>query len=116
MSKFIFVLITYLTLAHTTFAAEVALSGTEISALLNDGVLYGEENGQPADQIFQKNGVTYYNVGSGQSQGSWKVEGNQFCSQWSPNPAWACFDVTREDRHIFFISKSGKRTDMLLAK
>ena len=116
MSKFIFLLIISLLLPHLAFAAEVALSGAEISALLNDGVLYGDDNGQPADQIFQKNGVTYYNVGSGQSQGKWKVEGNQFCSQWPPNPAWACYDVTRDDRHVFFISRWGERTDMLLAK
>ncbi len=116
MSKFIFLLITCLLLPHLALAAEVSLSGTEISALLSDGVLYGDDNGQPADQIFQKNGVTYYNVGSGQSQGKWKVEGNQFCSQWPPNPAWACYDVTRDDRHVFFISRWGERTDMLLAK
>lgn len=116
MSKFIFLLTACLLLANAATAAEVALNGTEISALLNDSVLYGEENGQATDQIFQKNGVTYYHVGSGQSQGNWKVEGDQFCSQWSPNPAWACYDVTREDRHVFFISKWGERTDMLLAK
>ena len=116
MSKFFFMLITSLLVQHPALAAEVPLSGAEISALLNDNVLYGESNGQPADQIFQKSGVTYYNVGSGQSQGKWKVEDNQFCSQWSPNPAWACYDVTRDERHIFFISKWGERTDMLLAK
>ena len=116
MSKLIFMLITCLMLPHSAFATEVSLSGVEISALLNDNVLYGEENGQATDQIFQKNGITYYHVGSGQSQGKWKVEGNEFCSQWFPNPAWTCYDVLREDRQIIFISRWGERIDMLLAK
>ena len=112
MSKFIFLLITCLLLPHLALAAEVSLSGTEISALLSDGVLYGDDNGQPADQIFQKNGVTYYNVGSGQSQGKWKVEGNQFCSQWPPNENWSCYDVLQDCKNVTFVSKSGKRFPM----
>ncbi len=116
MSKFIFMLITCLLMPHPALATEVSLSGSEIGALLNDSVLYGESDGQATDQIFQKNGITYYHVGSGQSQGKWRVEGDQFCSQWPPNPAWACYDVMREDRQIIFISKWGERIDMLLAK
>ena len=116
MSKFILLLITCALIPHASFAAELQLSGAQIENMLNDSVLYGESDGQATDQIFQKNGVTYYHIGSGQSQGQWKVEGDQFCSQWSPNPAWACYDVTREGQHVIFISKAGQRTDMILSK
>jgi hypothetical protein len=97
-------------------ASETLLNGPDIQLLLADVVLYGELNGQPIDQIFQKSGVTFYNSGGGQSQGSWNVTGDQFCSVWPPNPTWACFDVTRDGDKITFIAKSGKRFEMRLTK
>lgn len=116
MSKFIWLLISSLPMLQVSFAAEVQLSGAQIAAMLNNNVLYGETNGQATDQIFQKNGVTYYHIGSGQSQGQWKVVSDQFCSQWSPNPAWVCYDVTREGQSVIFISPSGERSEMILSK
>ena len=116
MSRFIFLLAGSMMLLQGALAAEVQLSGAQITDLLTDNVLYGESDGRATDQIFQKNGVTYYHIGSGQSQGQWKVEGDQFCSQWPPNPAWVCYDVTREGQHVVFISRTGERTDMILSK
>lgn len=97
-------------------AEEIILKAAEISTLLTDIVLQGESNGQPANQIFQKSGATFYNAGGSQSQGTWKVEGDQYCSVWPPNPSWACYDVARDGDRVTFIAKSGKRTEMSLAK
>jgi hypothetical protein len=102
--------------ASSAFANEVVLKGADITVLLTDVVLQGESSGQPANQIFQKSGVTFYNAGGSQSQGAWKVEGDQYCSVWQPNPTWACYDVARDGDKVTFISNSGKRTEMSLTK
>jgi hypothetical protein len=97
-------------------ATETLLKGPDIQLLLADVVVYGELNGQLIDQIFQKSGVTFYSSGGGQSQGSWNVTGDQYCSVWPPNPTWACFDIARDGNNVTFIAKSGKRFEMRLTK
>ncbi len=103
-------------IASSALANEVILKGAEVKNLLTDVVLMGESSGQPASQIFQKSGATFYNAGGSQSQGAWKVEGDQYCSVWPPNPSWACYDVARDGDKVTFISNSGKRTEMSLTK
>ena len=92
--------------------AELKLSGAEIQAILSDKIIYGKD----IEQIFQKSGTTFYSSGGGQSQGNWKVEGDQYCSQWPPNQAWACYDMTKDGNKIAFISKDGQRTEMSVTK
>ncbi|MEO6609040.1 MAG: hypothetical protein ABIN69_11290, partial [Aestuariivirga sp.] len=92
------------------------LSGAGIAALLTDATLYGSENGQPAEQVFQKSGATFYSIPNGQSQGEWKIEGNKYCSAWPPNPTWVCYDVINDGAAVTFVSPSGKRTLMSLTK
>ena len=103
-------------IASSALAGEVVLKNAEITNLLTDIVLQGESNGQQVSQIFQKSGATFYNVGAAQSQGSWKVEADQYCSVWPPNPTWACYDVARDGDKVTFISNSGKRIEMSLTK
>ena len=98
-----------------SFAAG-SLSGEGIAALLTDATLYGTDNGQPAEQVFQKSGVTFYSVPNGQSQGTWKIEANKYCSAWPPNPTWVCYDVLNDGASVTFVSPSGKRTVMSLTK
>jgi hypothetical protein len=97
-------------------AAEALLKHDEIMKLLSDRIVYGENNGLPTDQIFQKSGVTYYNSGGSQSQGTWFVQGDQYCSTWPPNPTVACFDIARDGDKVTFIAKSGKRYETRLTK
>jgi hypothetical protein len=97
-------------------AAETLLKHDEIILLLTDVVLHSQSDGQPADQIFQKSGSTFYSVGGSQSQGTWFVQADQYCSTWPPNPTPACYDVTRDSDKVTFISKSGKRFEALLTK
>ena len=100
----------------TAQAAELKLSGPEIQNVLTDKTLFGTDHNQPAEQIFQKSGATFYSSGGSQSQGAWKIEGDKYCSQWPPNQAWPCYDVTKDGDKITFISASGARTEMSLVK
>lgn len=93
-------------------AAEMKLDGAEMQSILNDKVLYGKD----AEQIFQKSGVTFYSSGGNQSQGNWKIDGEQYCSQWPPNQTWACYDITQDGNKITFVSKDGNRTEMSITK
>ncbi len=111
-----FLFTTFLLLASPVHAAETQLKGPEIFLVLNDKILTTVQNGEPANQIFQKSGTTFYNAGGSQSQGSWKVEGDQYCSVWPPNPNWACYDVAQDGDKVTFVSKSGKRTEMSVSK
>ena len=97
--------------AVPAFAAETKLTGAEITVALSDQVLSGTGD---VSQIFQKSGVTFYSQGGSQSQGFWKVSGDQYCSQWPPNEAWPCYDVLRDGSKIVFVSGSGTRTEMQL--
>lgn len=96
----------------TAQAAEIKLSGAEMQATLYDKILYGKD----IEQIFQKSGATFYSAGGGQSQGNWKIDGEKYCSQWPPNEAWACYDMTQDGNKITFISKDGNRTEMSITK
>ncbi len=97
-------------------AAEMLLKHDEIVSVLSDTVLHASNNGNPAEQIFQKSGVTFFSAGGNQSQGTWTVVGDQYCSAWPPNPALACYDIARDGDKVTFIDKSGKRFEMSLAK
>jgi hypothetical protein len=93
-------------------AAETNLTSVQMQMILSDKILYGKD----AEQIFQKSGVTFYSAGGSQSQGNWKIDGEKYCSQWPPNEAWACYDITQDGNKITFISKDGNRTEMSKTK
>lgn len=98
-------------LSGPAFAQDHKLNGAEIKTVLADHTLQGtREDGNTWQQIFQKSGVTFYSVGTAQSQGAWEVRGDQYCSQWPPNESWACYDMTRDADLISFISASGQRS------
>jgi hypothetical protein len=92
-------------------ADESAMTGAEITTTLTDHTLQGtRDDGKSWTQVFQKSGVTFYSVGSAQSQGAWEVRGDQYCSQWPPNESWACYAMTRDGQTYTFVSASGTRT------
>jgi hypothetical protein len=101
-----------LLLVSPAIAAEMKLTGAEMQAILYDKILYGKD----VEQIFQKSGATFYSAGGSQSQGNWKIDGEKYCSQWPPNEAWACYDITQDGNKITFISKDGNRTEMSTTK
>jgi hypothetical protein len=106
------ILLASLLLISSAHAAETKLTGAEMQAILYDKILYGKD----VEQIFQKSGVTFYLSGGNQSQGNWKIDGEKYCSQWPPNEAWACYDMTQDGNKITFISKDGNRTEMSITK
>ena len=90
-------------------ADDVQLDSAAITAALTDHVFTGEDKGRKTEQIFQKSGTTYYSVDGSQSQGSWQVRGDQFCSQWPPNQSWTCYGMVSDGNSITFVAASGKR-------
>ena len=97
-------------------AAEIAVITPDLEKLLTDVSLYGFGDKAQVEQIFQKSGVTFYLENGNSSQGNWKIENNKYCSQWPPNPSWACYDVMRDGDAVTFVSSTGKRTPMSLKK
>lgn len=61
-----------------------------------------------AVQDFRASGRTLYNAGR-DSWGNWRVEGDQYCSQWPPSDLWACFDllVAPDAGGLRFVGASG---------
>lgn len=92
------------------YAAEAPLSGADIAALLAERSLYADG----VEQVFRKSGQTFYLQNGSSSAGSWKVEGDNYCSQWPPNQAWSCYAVLRDGNAVIFVSRDGKRFPMQL--
>ena len=61
-------------------------------------------------QEFYPSGKTLYNAGQ-DSWGNWRIEGDQYCSQWPPSDLWTCYDVWVDDNLIRFIDANGEFSD-----
>lgn len=86
-----------------------ALSGAEIAeALTGRELTY--ENG--AVQVFREGGGTSYGAGAGFSEGHWRVEGDEYCSNWPPAAIWSCYGLERdgETGRLRFAGASGDMT------
>lgn len=94
----------------TALAEFVPLSGKEITAVLTDAsVSY-----QMAAQQFFASGQTLFETDSPAEWGSWRVEGDKYCSQWPPSDGWTCYAVAREAEVLRFIASDGSITDGVL--
>ena len=82
-----------------------ALDGSAIKAALEGRSLnYGD-----ASQNFETGGLTVY-FADEPSTGAWRVEGQQFCSQWPPSDSWTCYDVEGKEDALRFIGADGSVT------
>ena len=63
-----------------------------------------------ARQDFRASGRTLYTAGQ-ESWGYWRIEGNQYCSQWPPSDLWACYRVERDGAQVRFIGAGGDITE-----
>ena len=90
-------------------AAQVA-AGLDTSRITGVTVITTiDDSGRRYTQVFQKAGLTIYNVmPSSSSNGLWDVRGDQFCSQWPPSENWSCYDVTGDGKALTFIASDGK--------
>jgi len=83
------------------------MTGPEIEAALDDQTL----DYKAAWQTFNASGTTLYNAGR-DSWGSWRVQGDQYCSEWPPNAGWECYDMARDldNDRVKFIGEGGDET------
>ena len=86
-------------------ADEKRLSGAEIKALLSGNTAF-LDNG--AIQTFSEDGATlYFHEPRPIEKGSWKIDGNDYCSEWSGR--WTCYQVTGDgNNRITWISGSAR--------
>lgn len=81
-----------LLVAGLAFAEEWKLLNNDqiTSALTEKEIIY--KNQGNSTQTFYKNGETGFVEGR-PSLGYWRVQNNQYCSQWPPSSAWVCYNV-----------------------
>jgi len=82
------------------------LDGAGIEAALDDVTLIYDGG---AVQTFYASGRTLYNAGQ-DSWGAWRVQGDQYCSEWPPNAGWDCYDMDTDGTVLRFISDRGHIT------
>lgn len=95
-------------------AAERSLRGPEIDTLIKGNTIVGHSDKGDWKQFFDNTGGTAYVRGSEPlSRGEWKIKADKFCSQWPPNEAWICYDVTGDldanPKTITWIGDSGTK-------
>ena len=84
----------------------VLLTGDEIEATLDD-TTWVYDGG--AVQTFYASGRTLYNAGQ-DSWGSWRDQGDRYCSEWPPNAGWDCYSMDSDGTVVRFISERGHVT------
>jgi len=72
------------------------LTGADIKTLLPT-IASPHDNSR---QTFETSGETRYENQRGPSSGSWRVEGDQYCSVWPPSRDWTCYDVAISDSDL----------------
>ena len=82
-----------------------AMSGAEITAALTERAL----KYSMATQKFYASGRTLYDAGR-PSWGYWRVEGDEYCSQWPPSDLWACYRMERLGDQLRFVGEQGEKT------
>ena len=75
------------------------MSGEEITVALTDKKLRYKD----VSQVFRASGKTLYTQGGRESWGEWRVDDNQYCSQWPPQGLWACYHMDRSGDKVRFI-------------
>ena len=89
-----------------------AMSGDDIRAALTDRTLIYET----ATQHFYASGKTLYHAGEAR-WGAGRIQGNEYCSQWPPNSAWACYRMqAKGDDQLRFIGEGDDITEAVYGK
>lgn len=88
-------------------AQSVKLQAHEIAALLTGNTAVGEWAGAPYRQFFGADGVTIYaQQGARSARGEWRVEGEEYQSQWPGDANWEGWFVMEYAGQWFWVSKS----------
>ncbi len=85
-----------------------SLAAAEITAALSARALAYTDG---SSQSFHADGATRYEADS-ISLGHWRVDGDQYCSQWPPSDRWDCYAVQAESAGLYlrFVAKDGSST------
>jgi hypothetical protein len=75
------------------------LDGAGVTAALAARVL---RYGDGAEQNFFADGRTLYSINGTDSWGHWRVQGDQYCSNWPPSDRWDCYDLAQMGLQLRF--------------
>ncbi|WP_299149513.1 hypothetical protein [uncultured Tateyamaria sp.] len=100
-----FALIALIALPFPAAADWTVLSGEEIRTALTGRTLEYKN----ARQDFRASGKTLYVTNGRDSWGNWRIEDDQYCSQWPPSDLWACYAMDRQGDVLRFV---GERDDI----
>lgn len=89
----------------------VTLTGGEIATALTGRTLAYAV----ATQDFRASGKTLYVSNGRDSWGNWRIEGDQYCSQWPPSDLWACYDIQVSGGALRFVGERDDVTDATYA-
>lgn len=94
------------------------LTGAEIRKALTGRTLVYLDKEDPTRRVdtiqdFRASGATLYTFKGRESWGYWRVENDQYCSQWPPNDLWACYAMERDGETLRFV---GERDDITAAQ
>lgn len=111
-----------LALLVPSFAAAewVKMSGAEIAEALTGRALVYLDKEDPRQRVdtfqdFRASGATLYTFKGRESWGYWRVEGDQYCSQWPPNDLWACYGMAQAGDSLRFVGERDDITDAVYA-
>ena len=102
MTKLVVALSLGTVLLSSNAAHSKLLTSDEIAALLPTIVAIGEQT----RQIFSAAGPTTYTDRGRDTFGNWRVQDDQYCSQWPPSDLWACYALERSGEKLRFVGKS----------
>ncbi|MEM7242710.1 MAG: hypothetical protein AAF429_11045 [Pseudomonadota bacterium] len=91
------------TLATSSVAEDMlSLTGDALVTTLTNAQVYYDNAHR---QFFYEDGLTEYSSGSQPSLGNWRIQNDQYCSQWPPQKDWDCYEVRRsaDGSRIVFI-------------
>ena len=108
MRTLIFVLGLGTVLINLKSAHSKLLTSEEIAALLPTIVAIGEKT----RQIFSAAGPTTYTDRGRDTFGNWRVQSDEYCSQWPPAGGWSCYAVDYDEaaKTLIWIDGGGQRT------
>ncbi len=112
------ILLVILAFGQTAATAEEAkISGDAIRIMLNDMTFnqIKPTTKYKIEQIFQSSGVTHFIVNGDVQTGRWRVEKDQYCSNWPPTEHWDCYDILQSGETLIFLSAQGARYVMVPA-
>ena len=95
-------------MGSNVWAEPTVMRGQDIEALLPTVILEGDQT----RQIFSAAGATTYTVQGRDTYGSWRVDGDRYCSQWPPAREWSCYRVVHDGdaQTIIWLDGQGRET------